>query len=683
MGLDAIKNKSEAKGLKASSLLRINMYENPQMALDLIAHICNASTNKEVNVSLGACSSEYEDLVSQMESRLPNLQFVNKDFIKNCYSIGSQLCSQLNYYVSSNLRIAVAGGYSTGKSSLLNTITGIGDMLPTGIDPISMVNTFLNCSSSHKSLRIRGENYRNDMVGLDADVLACVQHSSSSKVYVSSVLQKIILDVPTTKELDGITFIDTPGYDNSDSVTDGSRERDADKALRAVLDADVLFWCISADTGTIPASDIHFLNTVADRIGKIPIVIFFTMMILKDESEMNAILQSAAQLSNNSIQGKIIDICGIQCDGRTMEFKSYKGYHSVYDIILNLKRIFGDTNYLKRAKTKLDSLFADEIRASEEAILSYEKSRKKSVDNKSNLQSSSYKKKKEYDALEYELKDQLLDSYDEIISLQNNRQSFFEDIWFKSLDAINDILKEVSDIPNLFKSKKEKINTEATVAKRRINIIHDNYPTCDYYPRKDREETFNKVQNAMKEGSDLRKEIREREEKLYKIQVQSKQNNKDLIDILRDYQPRLHSSLKKCFESCIKLVSDRNAKLQAVKEEQDSDIFSAIYSDNWKRFLVCCSHGVDMSICNEKGYSPLTLACKQGNNEMVKFLLDNGANPSEKDNRHLNALETAVLYHYRDICEILLERNSSLMSTSDSLLDIAKQNSFIEWLKQL
>ena len=212
MGLDKIREKSRSLGKSKSSVVTItNMFANPQMALDLIAHICTASRDLDVD----HCFDDYESILDELGGIIKEKDYnlFKKDLVPSCKSIANDLVISLLTDVSANLKIAVAGGYNAGKSSLLNALTGIGDLLPTGIIPTSMVKTNLNCSTSCNNLIVRGENIKGDVVRLNKDVLACVQHAEDSKVYVASVLNRIIIDVPTPKAayLDGVTFIDTPG----------------------------------------------------------------------------------------------------------------------------------------------------------------------------------------------------------------------------------------------------------------------------------------------------------------------------------------------------------------------------------------------------------------------------------------------------------------------------------------
>lgn len=114
------------------------------------------------------------------------------------------------------MTIAVGGGYSSGKSSFLNHLLKLNSLLPTGIEPVSIVNTFLNTSNDINDIRVRGKNLKDSYVLLDKEVLECIQHASKSKTYVASVLNALTIDIPMSDTtLQNLTFIDTPGYNNS------------------------------------------------------------------------------------------------------------------------------------------------------------------------------------------------------------------------------------------------------------------------------------------------------------------------------------------------------------------------------------------------------------------------------------------------------------------------------------
>ena len=55
---------------------------------------------------------------------------------------------------------------------------------------------------------------------------------------------------------------------------------------------------------------------------------------------------------------------------------------------------------------------------------------------------------------------------------------------------------------------------------------------------------------------------------------------------------------------------------------------------------------------NEDGFTPLTIASKEGHTEVVKLLLSKGANLQETYKGH-TPLQLATLYGHKDIAELL------------------------------
>ena len=677
MGLDRIKKRGEDLGKKnASSFLRINMYENPQMALDLIAHICTSASD----ITTDSCSKEYEELVIQLKERLEGYTLCDEYFLQNCYSIGKEVCQLLKSNVTCNIKIAVAGGYSAGKSSLLNALTGIGNMLPTGIDPVSMVNTYINCSSGNKRLIVRGENLNDNLVLLNEDVLSCVQHSSRSKVYVSSVLKRILLDVPVPDELDKITFIDTPGYNNSDCVTEGSHVTDSEKAMEAISIANAIFWCIDSEAGTIPSSDVAFLKEAIGRLGDVPVVIVFTKMD-KKLPEIAKILALASDIGKGILGENLVDVVGLSCLENDISFRSFSGFANLSQIISEVKKRIGSINYLNMAQTALTEYFEAELNSCQTAISAYEENRHKSIEGKKEWQSIYDSSKQLYDNTEARLGEYLLNSYDDVMKAADKRIDAFS----KALEGWRAALNRECEwsVKSGFFADTESLARRYSDAVDSYNRLIQKDLSYEYWTRESREEICKSIREAFNDNLAELKKYREQWESTYEESVQSKKKERELVDILCTFKPQLAVALQACYQSCKQLIIKHNASLQQLKDDEDNDIFSAIYADNWKRFLSCCSHGVDLTICNAEGYSPITLACRQGNNEMVKFFVESGADMTRCDDRGYNALETAVLHHYKDICEILIAHDKSIILSCKPLADISKKNTFTEWISKL
>ena len=289
MGFEGIKRKSASMGKKSmSAFLKVNKYENPQTVLDLISHICTSGMDLSVQNEFIPYRDEYskfEEDYSKVNTSEAENPFVNasiSDLTENCEfpcSIMPILLDHSNF--SDAVNVAIGGGYSSGKSSFLNNITGIGAVLPTGIEPVSMINTYISFSDKVTKLIVSGKNCKGHVVKLNREVLDCIQHSSKSKVYVSSVLDELYINIPVSKEreyLKGLVFIDTPGYNNSDNANKENGKTDSDTASDALKDSAALFWCIDAEAGTISQRDIEELDeTIGDK-DNYPFVIVFNKM---------------------------------------------------------------------------------------------------------------------------------------------------------------------------------------------------------------------------------------------------------------------------------------------------------------------------------------------------------------------------------------------------------------------
>lgn len=146
----------------------------------------------------------------------------------------------------------------------------------------------------------------------------------------------------------------------------------------------------------------------------------------------------------------------------------------------------------------------------------------------------------------------------------------------------------------------------------------------------------------------------------------------------------LPSVLRRDYDEMLKFFTDM---VQANQIEQDKtkfagDVFAAIAEDNWLAFRSFVGEGVDLLACNAEGYNVLTWAARHGNNQIVAFFISQGVKLSQADDKGRTALSVAVQQHYQDICELLLERDPSLVEGLD-LVALSRENQFEAYLKTL
>ncbi len=680
MGLDNIRKKSDLLGKTKSSVVTNKMYENPQMALDLIAHICTASRDLDID----HCFDGYENILFELDNKIKEKKYTlfKEDLLSSCKNIVNYLKLSLLTDVFANLKIAVAGGFSAGKSSLLNALTGIGNLLPTEIDPTSMVKTYLNCSTSINSLIVRGENIKGDVVLLNKDVLACVQHASKSKVYVASVLNRIIMDVPISKTpyLNGVTFIDTPGYDNSHNANKENQAKDVDTALEAINEADVLFWCIDIEKGTVPDNDLQMLKQIQQAKEGMPIILVFTKMDKKAEKEVDTILKSASKICEKELKYMPDDIIGVSCFDNNVSMKYLKN-RSIDEVFKTIRTTTGTTDYLQIAENVVTSWFDDEITVSNNTTDKYEKAREESIRSKKEWQQLYYTQKNDNKEEMEHVRDVLLNSYDEIMTAADSSIDAFNkavDGWRESLNrevTWSEKSGVFADTSSLLRQNGNSVDKFNRIIKLDLGY--------QYWKREHREDLCNEFEKLLNRSIDEINDFRKEEEERTNNLVNSIEEEKELRRLLTEYRSKVLQNLKNCYDVCKTIIVEHMNKLQRLPIEEDVDVFSAIHADNYKRFLACFSNGVDMCKYDSEGYSPLTLACKMGNNEMVKFFIGKEVDLSSKDGRGYNALETAAIYNFRDICELLCEADKTLVGKSGNLVELSKQNTFTDWIAKL
>lgn len=460
MGFDGIKNKSASMGKKPmSAFLKVNKYENPQTVLDLISHICTFGIDLSVQNEFIPYRDKYSKLeedyskVNTREAENPFVDASISDLVKNCelpYSIMPFFLDHSGF--NDAINVAVGGGYSSGKSSFLNNITGIGAVLPTGIEPVSMINTYISFSDKITKLIVSGKNCKGHVVKLNREVLDCIQHSSKSKIYVSSVLDELYLNVPVSKEreyLKGLVFIDTPGYNNSDNANKENGKKDIDTAIDALQDSDALFWCIDAEAGTISQRDIEMLNKQIDNNGgNYPFVIVFNKMDKKPANDLVKILQSAEKVCKSKLKIQPIDIIGFSSIGESAIYSlknkqkatTRGGVMKVLaSILYKMKDSFSNTRSVSYWTNRLADCFDQEIKVCDESLVDLEKDRKELAKKKADAFSKKTNSKNVtlIDDCFPHIKEVLIDSYDEILTSRDSFVDLYQKAiggWSRSLD---------------------------------------------------------------------------------------------------------------------------------------------------------------------------------------------------------------------------------------------------------
>lgn len=678
MALQSKKTLSKNNNTK-KQVIKVNPYENPDNVLDLMAKICSAKPSVETDIYWNILYDAYtkvtrgaslEDYLRQNRKSLYNPDFEHQL---------NDLCRRVSWNIQTrenteHTQIVVAGGFSSGKSSFLNKLTKCTNLLPTGVEPVSVVKTYLYCSSGNKKVTVQGVNQKNVLVSLDPGVLQAIQHAKQSNIYLASVLEKLFVEIPS-KELDGLVFIDTPGYNNTDKSNESNGKTDKQTAIEALGEGNVLFWLIDCERGTTVTDD---LDMIKQFNGKK--VFIFNKADKKGEIEAKKIVENAAATLYNEFPAEdIIDIIAYS----TLEERIYYSHNKLMmgSIILAAKRSGNGVSELYNLKEDINFLFEAEIQASKNAIKDIEEAYKKRVEEKNTFHDHWQRDKEDNVSFIEAINEIAIDSYNNVLDAANNLRDYADYAFSNWLDFHEGVLNfENNDHWGHSSILDRAINKSANSFNSQNKKFYNynwNYLTEEY-----RHNILDIIRGELEKLNNLYKEWYDEANESCNVLLENKAQEELIIADMTEYQKVFIDALEQGINAYQKQDKATNVDTD---EYETPNVFNSIRKNDYRSFLRSFEDGVDLNICDANGYNPLTLSVYMGNNAMVQFLLNHNADPSIQDRRGYNALHTAVENQFRDICTMLLDYDPELIETKtaagESVDDLANKQTFTKWIQ--
>ena len=576
------------------------------------------------------------------------------------------------------IHVVLAGGFSSGKSSFLNRLVKNANLLPTGTQPISVVKTYLYCNAKNKKVTVEGVNLKNVLVELPTNVLQAIQHANSSNVHLASVLEKLLIQIKSS-ELDGLCFIDTPGYNNSISANVSNGKTDKDTATEAFAEGDVLFWLIDIDKGTAISDDIEML---AQFKGK-PKVIIFNKADKKGYQESKKIVEEAYHLLPKYFDmNEIIDILAFSSlDNKILYSRHHTGLPG---LLSDIRKRSHKSSPLNRAKQNIHNLFQSEIREQEEKI--------KQISDRIRLlkgeKDTAYRNQNRHQDGNSELIDKFKDAiskHKKLVTAYEDVRDLFDNFYIAATDYANEIIR-FNNRTDQYQEVYDKSNDIWAVAKRKDAIRDSIDNKVVLYTNEYLNWLATQIEEALNQGSSKPSDYYQELKELDKALQQERQQREALKYLL----VRASEVYEAAIDAGIKYYLQKQSSTSLCITDKVVNIFDAIEQRDFNGFLCSFQDGVDLSICNKQGFTPLTYAVHHGNVAMVKFFLDHNADCAGLDKRGYNALHTAIQVGSKHICEMLLQHNSMLCTIparlpngqTQSIQDLLNQSNFTQWAQQ-
>lgn len=185
--------------------------------------------------------------------------------------------------------VAVGGGFSAGKSEFISSFFSNDTKLPIGIEPTTAIPTYvMNHSETNNLIGCSRSGGAVDLSKIDKSFQSKLSHSfmKSFDFNLKEIMPFMVLGTPMSYK--NICFIDTPGYNPSDA-SDSYTGDDIATAKEFLTNANTFIWLIGADAnGTIPASDLTFLNDLELENKKVYVIL--NKADLKAKSDLEDIL---------------------------------------------------------------------------------------------------------------------------------------------------------------------------------------------------------------------------------------------------------------------------------------------------------------------------------------------------------------------------------------------------------
>ena len=657
------------------TFLQVNKYDDPRFAMELIGHICTA--DKDIDYT-----NEFNDILSllfEMEDEKEEKDFAWNDDLSSKIEDILKILEKTYIDNTYQLKIAVAGGYSAGKSTFMNMLIGKKEFLPTDMNPTSLVNTYLNFNNKITKSVVRGENIKNNLVLLDEDVLASIRHDTKNAKAIANVLRRLIIDVPCTNYLDGITFIDTPGYDNAISVNRENGTTDKETAGKAFKDANIIFWC--ANIGKqVTVEDLNFIkeNGGEDK----PVVILLSRMKGKPQSEVSNIAKSCLNTASGIINN-VVDVIAFDRDVPLEGIYSCMG-NSLTSLFAKIKNENRESVF-DLCKFTISSYFEEEMDKSKTYLKDCETEYQETVKNLNITRKRNSNQKSENKDWINDLRKIIIDSYNEVLNAASNcaQSSSY------AIAAFERFIDGVDDFEN-----NDHFGTSSMLDRYRHKAYSEFQSACNkhnaaikyqYYKeewRKDILSHFDFVIEKLSEKDTYGIDYYENVKKDLSEDISSEKRCQQCIE---KYQPKFLSLLSSLNQACLAKRNKHYQTLEKLDNTKETDIFSAISGGDMSRFILCLHSGVELSTCNSQGYNVLTWIVYNDNHAMLDIILKHkddkeGIDLSITDKNGYNILDLAAIAHNKLIYSMIKKQVSSIILRNEKAISLSKQNDFGKWL---
>ena len=352
----------------------------------------NRRSNKNLSQELEEKRNELEETTKDLDLKIESLKFIQKilsaedakssdvtdlyrkvdgmvDFLRNDFK-DCLKDNRVNYdkallegdlerwsvtakksWIDKKTAIAFVGEFSAGKTSIVNRILSQDDSnvptLPVSTKATTAIPTYIAGEV--------GNNYRfvspdNRLKKIDVETFRQVNKEVLEQVKGVSSLIKYFVMTYNNPNLDGLSILDTPGFNSNDP-------EDAQRTIDVINECDALFWVFDVNAGTVNRSSISLIK---EHLRK-PLYIVINKVDTKPETEVDKV----EQLIRKTLRDEGVSV---------QTFIRFSAKEDLETIMKPIKSVTRDTtqdSYLDNIKTLLETTFKNVEQERKETLASY------------------------------------------------------------------------------------------------------------------------------------------------------------------------------------------------------------------------------------------------------------------------------------------------------------------------
>ena len=302
---------------------------------------------KRINTFESFVKGSYLDLNSYLYNSYDNIpwkEFIGKQAIapKKQYVIDhcdQWTATKRKSWLDGKRTIAFVGEFSAGKTSIGNRILTQDNpdipKLPVSTKATTAIPTYIAGGSVVSYSFISGDGRRKEIL---EETFKKVSKEVLDQIKGVSSLIKYFVMTYKNPNLNGLSILDTPGFNSNDS-------EDRDRTIDVINECDALFWVFDVNAGTVNRSSISIIK---EKLNK-PLYIVINKVDTKSESE----IQKVEELIQKTLKKE-----GLKVE-QFIRFSSKASIEDIMTPIHSVKKIESRENFISEIKEDLEHLLKE------------------------------------------------------------------------------------------------------------------------------------------------------------------------------------------------------------------------------------------------------------------------------------------------------------------------------------